>query len=112
MPPRNRDQQNNQPDKERQERIENLKMELNRVTEELKGLGYDETARLKEAFDQGTAKMSETKDKMQEEVKRVADKADAYAHEKPWNVAWSSLILGVLAGLMLARGNSSDRRYR
>lgn len=93
---------------------EQLKVELKALAETIEAmLGHstaqskDEIARLRgriELMLQNTREqLGDAKDRLAEQTKMVADKADNYVHDNPWTGIGVGAAIGLVLGILLAK---------
>jgi ElaB/YqjD/DUF883 family membrane-anchored ribosome-binding protein len=66
------------------------------------------TDQIEQGIDQGRYTWKQIQDTVTSKTKEAAEATDAYVHENPWKVVGMAAGLGLIIGLILARGGGSE----
>lgn len=66
------------------------------------------TDQIEQGIKQGRYTWKEIQQQATEKTKAAAEATDAYVHENPWKVVGMAAGLGLIIGLILARGRSDE----
>lgn len=66
------------------------------------------TDQIEQGIEQGRYTWKQVQETVSNKTKAAAEATDAYVHENPWKVVGMAAGLGLIIGLILARGGSED----
>lgn len=66
------------------------------------------TDQIEQGIEQGRFTWNQLQESVTTKTKAAAEATDAYVHENPWKVVGMAAGLGLIVGLILARGSSSE----
>ena len=66
------------------------------------------TDQIEQGIEQGRFTWNQIQETVTTKTKAAAEATDAYVHENPWKVVGMATGLGLIIGLILARGSSSE----